>query len=388
MKNNINCDEVIKQKEDFFEQRLGYEQMAEIDKHLDACESCRNEYSEYEKKLVINKSSNTSYDFSKYEYALTMRIIGKVLKYGAITLFIWYILTYSIFPTLFSNQIRTKAEKSQIALKDLVAFTMPGYTRSDSNTNSGPWNHKIRIDLKSTLEQEDNFAGYIDAAVPMYMGEADIQLVDVHRSDKSYLLPSQQYYSEETKGGISKELSEKLSSLPDATRTRFSIFFNRPVSAAEVDTLVNTLGVSNADSNNSWVAVDVSSNTQNNKFVHYRNPISGEIWGFPLTFFTSVPVPEKENDKLTNIGIGIDDDKRCQQSAKNFKAEMKLFQQYSVCLDDMALTKEVKRINEYLKNNEIAFYGAILAAPTKNILKIKNVDFVGNIQIINVDFDY
>jgi hypothetical protein len=220
------------------------------------------------------------------------------------------------------------------------------------------------------------------------MGEADIQLVDVHRSDKSYLLPSQQYYSEETKGGISKELSEKLSSLPDATRTRFSIFFNRPVSAAEVDTLVNTLGVSNADSINSWVAVDVSSNTKNNKFVHYRNPISGEIWGFPLTFFTSVPVPEKENDKLTNIGIGIDDDKRCQQSAKNFKAEMKLFQQYSVCLDDMALTKEVKRINEYLKNNEIAFYGAILAAPTKNILKIKNVDFVGNIQIINVDFDY
>ena len=38
---------------------------------------------------------------------------------------------------------------------------------------------------------------------------------------------------------------------------------------------------------------------------------------------------------------------------------MKLFQEYSVYLDDMTLTKEVKRINEYLANNEITFYGVI-----------------------------
>ncbi|HEX2945743.1 MAG TPA: anti sigma factor C-terminal domain-containing protein, partial [Clostridia bacterium] len=68
--------------------------------------------------------------------------------------------------------------------------------------------------------------------------------------------------------------------------------------------------------------------------------------------------------------------------------EMKLFQEYCVYLDDMTLTKEAERINKYLANNEITFYGAILVAPTKDILKLKDVEFISGAEIINVDFDY
>ncbi len=395
MKDNISCDEVIRQKEDFFDQKLGYDQMAEIDKHLEDCGSCKNEYSEYEKELMTQKNSNANYDFSKYEYALTLKIIGKALKYGAITLCIWYILTGIIFPLSFSNQIRIKSEKAQIALNDLVAFTMPEYITGSSATNSGPWNHKIKIDLKSTMLHDNNYAGgYIDAAVPMYVGEADIKLVGVHKSGNRYLLPSQQYYSEGNsagKGGIDEKTIKKLSAFSDGTITRFSLSFNRPISALEMDTLINTLGVSTENSNSCWVAVDTGIDiTKNeNMFKSYRNPISDDLWGFPLTFFNRKPVSEKRGiGSSTWSSRGIEDDKRCRQSSSNFKDEMKLFQEYSVYLDDMTLTNEVKRINEYLANNEITFYGVILVANTKNILKIKDVEFIGDVQIINVDFDY
>jgi len=394
MKDSISCDDVTKLKEDFFEQKLGYDQMAEIDKHLEDCENCRSEYSEYEKKLMTGKSNKTNYDFSKYEYALTLKMLGKTLKYGVITLCLWYFLSSFIFPLLLSNQLRIKGEKAHIAITDLVAFTMPEYKTSNSSTSSGPWNHKIKIDLKSTLVHDGNYAGYIDAAVPMYVGEADIKLVDVHKSGDRYLLPSQQYYSKGKnvgKGGINNETKEKLSSFADGTVTQFSLSFNRPISALEMDTLVKTLGVSPTSSNSCWVAVDTGIDlTKNeNMFKSYRNPISSDLWGFPLVFFNRRPISEKiQSGSSSWSSEGIDDDKRCRQSSENFKKEMKYFEEYSVYLDDMTLNKEIKRINEYLLKNEITFYGAVLVAPTKNILYIKDVDFIGDIQIIKVDFDY
>jgi hypothetical protein len=394
MKDSISCGDAIKLKEEFFDQKLGYDQMAEIDKHLEDCENCRSEYSEYEKKLLTRNSDSANYDFSKFEYALTLKIIGKTLKYGAITLCIWYLLTSFIFPLLLSNQIRIKAEKAQIALTDLVAFTMPEYIASNSNSNSGPWNQKIKIDLKNTLIHGSDYAGYIDAAVPLYVGEADIKLVDVHRSGNRYLLPSQWYYSKGKsirKGGINDQIKEKLSSFADGTITKFSLSFNRPISALEMDTLVKTLGLSSTSSNICWVAVDtgIDMTKGENMFKSYRNPISSDLWGFPLTFFNSNPVSEKMQTGASSwTSEGIADDKRCRQSSENFKKEMKLFEEYSVYLDDITLTKEIKRINEYLAKNEITFYGAVLVAPTKNIFNIKDVDFIGDMQIINVDFDY
>lgn len=392
MKNSISCDDAIKLKEDFFDQKLGYDQMAEIDKHLEGCENCRSEYSEYEKNLMTRRSSNANYDFTKYEYALTLKMIGKTLKYGAITLCIWYFLTSFIMPLLFSNQIRIKAEKAHIALTDLVAFTMPEYITSNSGTRSGPWNHKIKIDLKSTLVHAGNYAGYIDAAIPMYVGETDIKLVDVLKSGNRYLLPSQQYYSKEKiigKGGINNKTQEKLSSFTDGTITQFSLSFNRPISALEMDTLVKKMGLLPTNSINCWVAVDTGIDMTKNMFKSYRNPISSDLWGFPLMFFNSKPVSAKiQTGGSSWASKGIEDNKRCRQSSENFKEEMKLFEEYSVYLDDATLNKEIKRINEYLAKNEITFYGVILAAPTKNIFNIKDVDFIGDVQIINVDFDY
>ncbi len=392
MKDSINCDDVIKLKEDFFEQKLAYDQMSEIDKHLESCENCRSEYSEYEKNLMTPKSNNDSYDFSKYEYALTLKIIGKTLKYGTIILCVWYFLTSLIFPLLLSNQIHMKVDKSRVALTDLVAFTMPEYITGSSNSNSGPWNHKIKIDLKSNLVHDDNYAGYIDAAIPMYVGEADIKLVDVHKSGDRYLLPSQQYYSKEksmVKGGINDEIKSKLSSFADGTITQFSLSFNRPINALEMDTLVKKLGLSSTSAYKSWVAVDTGIDIEENMNKSYRNPISGDLWGFPLTFFNRQPVSmKKHTGSYSWKSEGIEDDKRCRQSSENFKKEMKLFEEYSVVLDDIALTKEIKRINEYLAKNEVTFYGAVLVAPTKNIFNIKNVDFIGDVQIIKVDFDY
>lgn len=396
MKDNISCDDVIKLKEDFFDQKLGYDQMAEIDSHLEVCENCRNEYSEYEKSLMTGKSVNTNYDFSKYEYALTLKMIGKTLKYGAIILCTWYLLTSFIFPLFMSNQIRIKSQKSQIALNDLVAFTMPEYATSGSNTNSGPWNHKIKIDLKSRKIHDSNYAGYIDAAVPMYIGEADIKLVDVRRSmDRYMFLPSQQYYAGENSlgtGGIDDKTKEKLSSFGEGTLTQFSLSFNRPVSALEMDMLIKTLDVSSENSNNCWAAVDtgIDLTKSENMFKSYRNPISDDLWGFPLLFFNSRPVSEEKQQtgSYSWSSEGIADTSRCRQSSENFKKEMKLFEEYSEYLNDGTLTEEIKRINDYLSKNEITFYGAVLVAPTKNILNIKDVDFIGNLQIINVDFDY
>ena len=394
MKDSISCDDVMNLKEDFFDQKLGYDQMAEIDKHLENCENCKKVYSEYEKMLMTGKNGNSNYDFSKYEYSLTLKMIGKAIKYGAIILCIWYFLTSFMLPLLLSNQMRIKGEKSHIALKDLVAFTMPGYTTSNSSTNLGPWNHKIKIDLNSTLLHDDDYAGYIDAAVPVYVGEADIKLVDVHKSGNRSLLPSQQYYSEGKKlgkGGIDEKTKEKLSAYANGTVAQFSLSFNRPVSAAEMDTLIKTLGVAAADSRNCWVAVDtgVDMTKNENMFKSYRNPISSDLWGFPLIFFKSNPIAEKKQlGSHSWASEGIADDSRCRQSSENFKNEMKLFEGYSAYLDDAALTKEVKRINEYLAKNEITFYGAVLVAPTQNIFNIEDVDFIGGVQMINVDFDY
>lgn len=394
MKDSMSCQDAITLKEDFFEQKLGYDQMAEIDKHLEYCEICKCEYSEFEKKLTTRKSDKANYDFSKYEYALTLKMIGKTLKYGAIILCIWFFLTSIILPLFLSNQLRVKAEKAHIALNDLVAFTMPEYMTSNANTNSGPWNHNINIDLKSTLLHESNYSGYIDAAIPMYVGEADIQLIDVHKNSDRSLLPSQQYYSKGNKvekGGINDEMKQKLSSLPEGSIAQFSLSFNRPISALEMDTLINKLGLSSKNSNNCWVAVDTGLDLTDseNRFMSYRNPISSNLWGFPLMFFNRRPISEKrESGSSTWSSKSIEDDKRCRQSSENFKEEMKLFEQYSVYLDDITLSKEVKRINEYLEKNKISFYGCVLVAPTKNLFNINDVDFIGDMEIIKVDFDY
>lgn len=391
MKNRIGCHDTLKLKEDFFDQKLPYDKMAEIDSHLESCEQCRKEYESFEKSLLDEKSNDASYDFSKFEYALTLKMIGKTIRLGAIAISVWYILACFVFPFLFSNHIYAKSEKARIALSDLVAFTMPTYSISNYVTQSGPWNHNIKIELKRASIHKEEYAGYIDAAVPMYIGESDMKLVDVHKSGKRYLLPSQLYYKSKGRGGVPDKIAEKLSSFADGTITQFSLSFNRPINAVEIDKLIKTVGGADNCSHKCWVAVDTGIDMSNNGnvFINYRNPISGDLWGFPLVFFNNKPVPEKiSEEKSISSDSGIQFDTRCQQSSENFKKEMKLFEENSVYLDDTVLTNEIKRINKYLSQNEITFYGAVLVAPTKNIFNLKDIDYIGDMQIIDVQFDY
>lgn len=388
MKSKLTCQEVLEKKKDFYDQRLPYDGMAAVDTHLETCIDCSKAYDEYEQTLMADKPEKEHPDFSKFETILTVRMIGKIIKFGVLVIVVWYAIMGVIVPAIFSNRDFAIREKAEIALHDLVDFTMPTYRTGSSNSRMGLWNTSINLELKRTVLHDTSPAGSLDVAVPLYLGETDIRDLrpeDTVISGNMNLLPSLSYMNTQT--GIAPEKFKKLSAFREGTCTQFSVSFNRPVTPSELDSLIQRLGIQDMSNDiNNWAAVY----TGINDVISLWPEQYGDIWGFPLIYFNHTPVPLKQAHGLTysSSGAGINSDTMCRQSADNFKTEMQQFAEYSALLDKPALTAETQRINAWIDTNGVTLYGAVLTAPTGNIEALRDVDYISDLEIIKVDFDY
>ena len=75
------------------------------------------------------------------------------------------------------------------------------------------------------------------------------------------------------------------------------------------------------------------------------------------------------------------------QAADDFQKEMKFFETECKLLGNTQLENEVQAINSYLNDNRIKVKGAVVVAPTKELLKYKENDLISKIDVIKAELD-
>jgi hypothetical protein len=403
----IDCETFKNQLESYIEGKLEDGQMELMDEHARDCPKCRQLLDNEEENLVDGSRASVL-NVKKLESRFATRVFGRFVTVAVIVFMVWYVIFTALPQTVLSKQFMRRQLELTDGLEDLVQFTMPG-----AKVKSG-W--KGYIGLLETIgvveyEQQLIKGGYkegkYDLAVPNYIGSND------WRTSNTVKAPGDSFSFNfpHTRGdGSSVDMSwNMLREAEKGTVSSVAVYFEKPVTVQEMDGLLASLDVFGKGSYDmqTWIAID----TQPLSLTRYgygNAPLIGLEWGFPL----QITITNEEIEALTNpskeLSKGVIPDipggkvsfsssvnsyqvkldKLVSQAMERWSIEMKNFEGYSKQLGTGELTEDINKINNSLKKGEVQIRGAILTAPTSNLLKLADNKNIARVEIMKVDFDY
>ena len=404
----IDCKTFKNQLVEYIEGKLDDRQMGLMDEHSESCTLCKQLLDQEEENL--EKGSKASIvNVKKLESKFASRVFGRFVTVTVIAFMVWYVIFTALPQTVLSKQFMKRQLELSHGLEDMVQFTMPG-----AKVKSG-W--KGYIGLLETIgvveyEQQLIKGGYkegkYDLAVPNYVGRNDWR-TSSNVKGQSYGFVFN--YPQARGDGSSVDMSwNTLKEVEKGTVSSVAVYFEKPVTAMEMDALLASLNIFDKGSYDmqTWIAIDTQ--PLNLTQYGYRNtPLMEPNWGFPLRVeitnedVESITAPDNNDSKGVKSGLPggkvsiisgsansyrIEFEKLASQAMERWSIEMKNFESYSGHLGVSDLTEDIRKINNSLRSGKLQIRGAILTAPTSSLIKLANNMNIARIDIIKVDFDY
>lgn len=382
-KETDHCGEVRESFADYLEGRLEESRREKIDGHLKECEECAKIFEAAENRAFSGGSGADAYNAGKIEFKFTKKIITRLFTIIFIGFMSFYILFSFILPLLFSRSTMTKSEYAGYAVSDLIQFTMPGAWVDDSSitNNVDMFNIYSLVEFKKLLSGGGAKKGKFDLAVPVYIGISDLKI---------------SWSTEENGSGISFENRQasnegpdnqwnKLEKLKSGTKCQIAVYFPKSMSLGEMEEILNLI---EGDDSHTWLAIDTGNDEWEKNVVRSFN-YSIE-WGFPMHLQLTPATADttgSEKGRVISMSMTMPQHSVATVAGK-FKKEMKAFEQYSTILHNDEFRSKLIEMNQFLSGGEIRIRGALLAASTENMLRLRGYPGLARADILKVDFDY
>lgn len=381
-----SCNRIKGQLDSYLKDTLDPAQSSFIEKHIAGCPLCSAELDRLENHIFAESGTTKANqeELRRIENRFAFKVSENLLAVLCAVLVGWYGIFGLLLPRIFADERMEKVEGMQYAIQDLILFTEPGAKIADRSGYVGYG----YINLYTKGAFESNLVGggkkitEFDWAVPIYWGKSDFKrTVRFEGKGMGFSFKNARGKSTLT------DKWDQIESYGNGTRTQIALYLESPISLEEMERILRKI---NADSNECWMALDTGDLQLKETFS--TAVASMPEWGFPLyiplTPATADTISYSSDGKSRFMHGGGGDVYDLRKISEYFKSEMKAFERSSSLFDDKSLTEEIRKINNFLDSNPVKIRGAILAAPSSDILKLMDETGITRIDILNVDFDY
>ncbi|GED58545.1 anti-sigma factor [Brevibacillus formosus] len=244
--------------------------------------------------------------------------------------------------------------------KSMVNFTQPGVSVGGSGSQVGLLYGNISMDLRERVGAEEKNAGRFESTNVLWIVNAGPKWPDGVREQKLYF----RYPIDGEMGDTESRTSPAwttMEKLPEGTVSQLAISFDRFLTYEEYYELVSR-HVASSGQDTVWFAVDTGIETKESQEGQLMLG-SGSVWGFA----------ERELNYGGSILVNGEGDRRI----ATYLNEMKYLSEQEGLTRDIGrslLFRSDPQITErynYLQQNGVRIYGAVLTGPTKELLKLK-----------------
>ncbi len=244
--------------------------------------------------------------------------------------------------------------------KSMVNFTQPGVSVGGSGSQVGLLYGNISMELRERVGAEEKNAGRFESTNVLWNVNAGPKWPNGVREQKQYF----RYPTDGEMGDTESRTSPAwttMEKLPEGTVSQLAISFDRFLTYEEYYELVSR-HVTSSGQDTVWFAVDTGIETKESQEGQLMlGP--GKVWGFA----------ERELNYGEPILVNGEGDRRM----ATYLNEMKYLSEQEGLTSDIGrslLFRSDPQITErynYMQQNGVRIYGAVLTGPTKELLKLK-----------------
>ncbi|MDH4616373.1 anti sigma factor C-terminal domain-containing protein [Brevibacillus sp. AY1] len=247
--------------------------------------------------------------------------------------------------------------------RSMVNFTQPGITAGSSGSQIGLLYGNIEMELREQVGADQKNAGKIESTNLLWLVSAQPKWPNGVRDVKLFFrFPSEAMTPEETEY-LRTPAWKAMEKLPEGTVSQLAISFDRLLTYEEYYSLISR-HVPDYEQETVWLAVDTGEELKQADRGEGNVILSaGEIWGFS----------ERSLD-YGNAPIQVNAEGNRRTAA--YVAEMKYLAEQerlsrAVGRGLMWGQPNIQERYQYLQENGVGIYGAVITGPTKELLKLK-----------------
>ncbi|MFF0829046.1 anti-sigma factor [Brevibacillus sp. NPDC003359] len=244
--------------------------------------------------------------------------------------------------------------------KAMVNFTQPGVSVGGSGSQVGLFYGNISMELRERVGAEEKNAGRFESTNVLWNINAWPQWPNGVREQKLYFRYPTEGAREDTMSRTSPAWTT-MEKLPEGTVSQLAISFDHFLTYEEYYELVSR-HVTSSGQDTVWFAVDTGvESKENEEGQAMLGP--GEVWGFA----------ERELNYGGSILVNGEGDRRM----ATYLNEMKYLSEQDGLTRDIGRTllfrsdPQITERYNYMQQNGVRIYGAVLTGPTKELLKLK-----------------
>lgn len=354
----MNCSDVEKKWENYLSGNLTVAEEAQIEAHINKCNACNTKLNDELRSksaaFLNNEKETRILKYAKWKSRITNALFVLFL-----------ILLITIVSSLLSALYYIWGEPDRAHNAIRVSSMMTEMTMPNIIPGSGGSNIKSFFRMESSYELRKQVGREIQSIGTLETNML-FNLMNVVRNWNGGSLDLKLYFVyPEKQGGLENENTwSNLEILPEGTVSELAVSFDQSYSLDEVYQLFSGYDVELL-----WFAVNtgVESVLRNT----HISTING-LWGFP--HFGNSLIYEPDNTGSYTLKVEGDSEKKAAAfiGALEFLIEHEAWAQKSY----RGNTKELllqERLN-YVKENGVKVYGAVVTGPTKELLRLKEVE--------------
>lgn len=398
-KRKLTCEEVKKYIDDSVDSEMSHTGIVGIDEHLNECEKCKSYFENEEKKAFSQMIESSGKDLKK----LRKRFTGKILVLVVLSVAVIYLFTSYAVPLALEQIFKTKRDDCEQFLIYSTYLTKPLVSQVNLEESKIGFSG---IRLKCNYDVNVIGGGYTPNKISInvsHVSKRSKWSLEYSNFDNSVFRFYAPFYphknTDVAKYRKSAKIDEKWNRLEECSQgtvAQIAVTFVRPFTLKEFEDYINNIG--GVDYKHSWFSVHAGDLNTYDGYLDW--------WGFSTNIPTSWkvergPLSSTKDEPLMSITTD-----RISAAKSKIGAAAMLFEEKLEELIDYAKTiryidrgsvfsprnmdvyNEVKLVNEYIKKNGILIDGAIIAASTKNLMKLKDDQRIFHMNIVKIDFDY
>lgn len=402
-KNDQMCEKLKTLLPLYLSDELGEWDKKEVEKHIHECESCKQLFDNKEDEILMQGNKELTKSFkrlnSKFIRTVAYIVIGCLLIFN---------LFVALLPFVTKEAFKEQeVSAKKVQLYDLLLRTpLVDYISVTSNVGL----LDTSISCKYNVSFLGNQYAVIEngANIPHFWGKAKFrydagETYSINRQYNSYFYIMSSIHNRansKVKESLTSRTNKgwaKLSDLPKGTLSQVAIYFNNSPSVDDMINLIN--GVGDVRLDKCWFCIDTR------RLERKSGPM---LWGFSTLILQHQGeeyIPREGNRLLIiprmpmssggNRNYETDDIK---EMASLFQSEMKEYEKHVSGLKNYFsgngtgyekedLQSDLRFMNKQIENEGIKIQSCILAAPTENILKLKENSNIKYMNIVGVGFD-
>ena len=373
----MNCEEVNKKWKAYINGECTKTEEVEIEQHLMECTTC-NEKMDQELAEQENRQSKLE---NTAGYSIPIKKQQQILQKAKwrhrtsnILMFIGFLIVFTIISSMLTSvyygwgKEDGKGEKTSKLVGVMTQMTIPNVYATDSSLNYGMFfNLSINKELRSKVGNEVKTVGKLNGTMLLNMvdmkrewfnGQYDIKLSFVHPDfhNQRNLYPLEEVWN------LRDEIWKVLELLPEGTVSEVAISFDQLYSIDEVYSILRQY----PDLEIVWYAMNTGSEVDHSNrfgpFLHAREGLFGinelAIWRLM-----------EDNNSILVRGEG----KRREEAFIN-SLELVAKNEGKGWVKSFFYGESVQKRLDYVKENGSKTYGVVLTGPTKELLKLQNVE--------------